>query len=184
MSVIFDTMRGFALGNHVWFAEENTEVTIDGNTQKVSASYIPPATWGGWKQIGAVSSVQLEQNIETAVAQGPNPFTLNDIDEMVTKAEYNYNFVVESLEKLGKELLFGTTLDDTTGEGVIGIKPQRRGWVVWSGIDSSNGKLMDGNIWGSLKVTDASTLTSNEFCKPTIQLKQLVSSLNKVKFYH
>ena len=83
MSVTFDTMRGFALGNHVWFCEEGTHI-IDGTEHIVSASYIPPATYGGWKQIGAVSSVQLEQNIETATAQGPNPFVLQDIDEMVT----------------------------------------------------------------------------------------------------
>lgn len=184
MSIAFKK-EGLFLGTHAWFVEEGVEIpSLDGTP--VDSEHIPSsdvADLGIWMDLGHINSIKSSPTIETDEVEGPNPCFMETVDEVVKSIKRDWKITANTITKLGKELAYGTTLDPETGEGVIDSKPQRRGWLVWAGVNQRKVVAVTNNIWGTLRIDGEPEFGNGTFTKMDFIFKQLVSPLNnKVKF--
>lgn len=183
MSIEFKN-RGFFVGNHAWFAEEGIYIPSTGKT--VDNENIPSGEAEDlicWQDLGEIVKVSPNLEMEKVTAQGPDPCVLVDVDEVVKSVKRTWTIDVETLTKLGKQLIFGTDLDSETGEGVIDSKVERKGWLVWSAVNQHKVVAVTCNIWGNLTKDGSTDIGGGDFTKPSFTFTQLISPItNKIKF--
>ena len=103
--------------------------------------------------------------------------------QVVTEVERTYDLTLESVTRLGMELMFGTEFDSGTNIGEIDSLVSFEGWFMWEGYDDYKEKSVIVNAYGQLTCDDPPEFGSEDFVKATFQLEQYYTPIkNNIKF--
>lgn len=188
MDPVLDTSTNEALlvGPHCFFAKKGTVIPGQPSGTVVDALHKPNtgAIEGVcWKIVGDVLKVKPGRNITKVKARKPSPCVLRTSKQVVTEIERTYDMTLESITRLGMELMFGTQFDSDTNIGEIDSLVSFEGWWMWMGYDDYKEKSLIVNAYGQLTCDDPPECGSEDFIKMTCQLEQYYTPIkNNVKF--
>jgi len=180
------TNEALLIGPHCFFAKKGIAIPGQSSGIVVDASHKPNtgAIEGVcWKIIGDVLKVKPGRNITKVKARKPAPCVLRTSKQVVTEVERTYDLTLESVTRLGMELMFGTEFDSETNIGEIDSLVSFEGWFMWEGYDDYKEKSVIVNAYGQLTCDDPPEFGSEEFVKATFQLEQYYTPIkNNIKF--
>lgn len=174
--------RSLFVGNHLCIAFEGQIIPSTG--QKVDKFNIPSMDVLDadlWQKPGDINDVNLNPELEKVELKIPDPVIMKTADEVVTSYKHVYSFVLNTLSLAALEVVFGTKIDPVTGIGKLGSRPMPKVWAVWQAVDPQLQKRIIVNCWGVFQQEGGSKFGDNDFTKPTFNLSELESPMNKVQ---
>jgi len=180
------TNEALLIGNHCLFAKKGTAIPGQSSGIVVDATHKPNA--GAiegvcWKVIGDVLKVKPGRNATKIKARKPAPCVLRTSKQVVTEIERTYDMTLESVTRLGIEIMFGTEFNPDTNIGEIDSITSFEGWFMWIGYDDYKKKRTIVNAYGQLSCDDIPEFGSEDFVKMVCQIEQYHTPIkNTIKY--